>query len=378
MAGSTSATEEARVADRDVADRDVAVPVVADTAGATGEQDVDAGSGADLPARDAEPVPARPAGRNRRRWRRIALWTAAVLVVLLAAVVVDGVVLANRIRHVDIALPVTRPGTGSTYLVLGSDSRADVPAGTSPRIGTTTEVPGARADVVLVVHIRPDGSSVTLAVPRDLVVINDDGYPRRLTLTLLDGPQSTVNALCRSLGIPTSHLVTIDFAGFASVVDALGGVTVTVPHPVRDRITGLAIPAAGSVRLDGAQALALVRSRQPEQLIDGTWVAMTDAAGTAARTRWSGVVFDTLRQAAARARTNPVLLQRLAWTLTGAITTDSGTGVFDLLGLAGAASTPVDLPVTAPANPVLGAQITPDTKQALAAAGLDGGCTPRT
>lgn len=308
------------------------------------------------------------------------VWTSVAIAMVVVAALVDGVVVASRIRHVDVALPTARAGSGVTYLILGSDSRAAVPAGATgktARFGTVEDFPGSRADVVLVVNVAPDGTSSAVSIPRDLLVQDERGYPRRLALTLVTGPQATVDALCRSLGIATSHLVMIDFSGFAAVVDAAGGVDVELPHPTRDRISGLEVETEGRVHLDGLQALALVRSRHPEQLVDGRWVAMDDADGAAARTRWAGVVFHTLQAAAARARVNPVLLQRLAWTLSGALTTDSGTGVFDLLRLARTAGAPVDLPGDAPADSVLGVEITPATRAALAGAGLDSGCTPR-
>jgi LCP family protein required for cell wall assembly len=292
-------------------------------------------------------------------------------------VVVDGLVVVNRIRHVDIALPITRSGAGTNYVLLGLDSRADLPAGVTSRIGTATQVPGARADVVLVVHVAPDGTAATVAIPRDMLVRDGAGYPMRLTMTFLEGPQATVDALCRSLGIATTHLVIIDFAGFADVVDALGGITVDLPHPVRDQVSGLEVRTAGAVRLDGLQALALVRSRHAEQWVGGAWVAMDDTAGAAARTRWTGLVFQTLQQGAARAKSDPVLLQRLAWTLSGTLTTDSGTGPFDLLGLARAAGTPVDLPGDPIGGSALGVQVTAATRAAVAAAGIGGGCTPQ-
>ncbi|WP_176403967.1 LCP family protein [Actinomadura sp. BRA 177] len=54
--------------------------------------------------------------------------------------------------------------------------------------------------------------------------------------------------------------VVIDFAGFQRMVDALGGVPVTLPRSVADRNSGLNLPA-GEHRLDGKQALAYVRLR---------------------------------------------------------------------------------------------------------------------
>jgi hypothetical protein len=104
---------------------------------------------------------------------------------------------------------------------------------------------------------------------------------------------------------------------------------------------------------------------------------LDDADGAAQRTRWAGLVFQSLQQAAARAKSNPVLLQRLAWKLSGAVTTDSGTGPFDLLDVASSAGPPVVVPAAALATDTLAQQATPDTFATLRSAGIDGGCTPR-
>lgn len=73
-----------------------------------------------------------------------------------------------------------------------------------------------------------------------------------------------------------------DLAGFADVVDAVGGVEVDVPEPVRDRAAGLEILRPGRQTVDGLTALALVRSRHPEHLVDGVWTpAPPDPEGRA-------------------------------------------------------------------------------------------------
>ena len=58
----------------------------------------------------------------------------------------------------------------------------------------------------------------------------------------------------------------------AGLVDGLGGITIEFEHPARDTESGLFVTETGPVELDGEQALAYVRSRHYEELIDGQWV----------------------------------------------------------------------------------------------------------
>lgn len=288
----------------------------------------------------------------------------AILTLFGLAVGTDAAVLAHRVERVAVDLP---PGPGTTWVVVGLDSRDHLPAGASAAaFGTAEQVPGSRADVVLVLHQDARGTTVT-SVPRDLVVQAADG-PARLALTWLDGPQATVDALCR-LGIPTSHLVAVDLAGFAAVVDATGGLDVEVPSPVRDPAASLLLPEAGRQHIDGATALALVRSRHPEQLVDGTWVpAPVDPDGRASA---AGAVVTALAASVRDAVVRPWRLQGLAWVTSGALTIDSATSVAELAGLARTEVGQVDvLPVADPLDGMLARFPTSETKAAAAAAGL--------
>jgi anionic cell wall polymer biosynthesis LytR-Cps2A-Psr (LCP) family protein len=73
-----------------------------------------------------------------------------------------------------------------------------------------------------------------------------------------------------ALGIPIHHYVEINFQGFKEIVDAVGGVSVCVEYPSRDKHTGLFMKP-GCSTLDGVEALAFARSRFFEQKVDGEW-----------------------------------------------------------------------------------------------------------
>ncbi|PKQ09996.1 MAG: hypothetical protein CVT69_02000, partial [Actinobacteria bacterium HGW-Actinobacteria-9] len=62
-------------------------------------------------------------------------------------------------------------------------------------------------------------------------------------------------------GVPVAHYVEVDFAGFQELVDALGGVRVDVPVQIKDPNVGSGVIPAGPHKLNGNQALMLVRSR---------------------------------------------------------------------------------------------------------------------
>ncbi|MGY1660439.1 LCP family protein [Geodermatophilus sp. SYSU D00705] len=285
------------------------------------------------------------------------------LLALVAAVAVLGADVALLVTRIDRVAVDTHPGDEPTWVLLGLDDRSALPEGASTaEFGTADDVPGSRADVVLVVH-----RGEVLSVPRDLVVPGGD-RPRRLALTWLQGPQSTVDALC-DLGIPTDHLVTVDLAGFAAVVDAVGGLRLDVPQPVRDPAAGLLVPEAGPQHVDGRTALALVRSRHPEHLVDGRWQpAAVDPDGRASA---AATVLTALVGAVRGAGLEPWRLQRVGWAATGALTVDAGTSATDLTSLATVDPGEVEvLPARAP-DPGLPLRFaTAGTGAALAAAGL--------
>jgi LCP family protein required for cell wall assembly len=316
------------------------------------------------PTADAgQDTPGRRSPRSAAGPRRIRI-VAGVLAALALLLAADAALIDHRIERFDVDL---HTGPGTTWVLVGLDSRAELPAGaTAEQFGTTDDVPGSRADVVLVLHETADGFEA-LSLPRD-VMARARSFAGRLALSWLDGPQTTVDALC-GLGIPTDHLVAVDLAGFASVVDALGGLEVDVPSAVRDAYSGLLLERPGAQHVDGATALAMVRSRHPEEQVDGRWVpAAVDPDGRAAT---AGAVLSAMAEAGDGAAVRPWRLQRVAWAGSDAVSVDASTSLADLAELAAADIGPVEvLPVSEPLGHTIARVPTDATDRAVADAGL--------
>src|SRR4029453_15719379 len=134
------------------------------------------------------------------------------------------------------APPRPPPGRPMNLLVVGSDTRQGLGRQDRGQFGT---VAGQRGDVILLVPLVP-------APPR--------------------GPEQPVENIKADFGIPVSHYVLVDFDGFRAVVDAVGGLRLDFPSPVRadengHNNSGLLITPPGCRQLDGTLALALARSR---------------------------------------------------------------------------------------------------------------------
>jgi LCP family protein required for cell wall assembly len=241
----------------------------------------------------------------------------------------DLLAVSGRIKHVVVRFP--HGGSGTTYVIVGSDSRATIPTG-APRaaFGSQSAVPGQHADVVLIVRQSESKTSI-LSIPRDTLVSPVAGTYERLTLAFNDGPQAVVDGLCRTLHITSDHLVIVNFLSFADIVNKLGGITVDLPHPVRDPRADLHLNESGVVHLDGKEALALVRSRNPQWLVNGTWTTVPD--GSTQRTDWAGKVFEAVLHSARQIGIDPIKVQELAWAASGSLTTDGGTGLSSLWSL---------------------------------------------
>lgn len=152
------------------------------------------------------------------------------------------------------------------FLVIGSDSRQGVDRGVFGDFG------GARGDVVMVVRLDRAGSQARLlSIPRDTWVEIDGRSEDKINAAYAYGGASLmVNTVRNAFDLPVHHYVEVDFAGFQALVDELGGVEMTFSHPARDRKARLDVPA-GTITLDGFQALAYARSRNYHELHDEGW-----------------------------------------------------------------------------------------------------------
>jgi LCP family protein required for cell wall assembly len=155
-------------------------------------------------------------------------------------------------------------------LIVGSDSRENLPEG----FDNFGSFGGERTDVIMVAHVIPGEGGQLLSLPRDLkVAIPENGVNKINAAFVFGGPDLLVRTVQDNFDIPIHHYVEIDFGGFARVVDALGGVTKTFEHAARDQKSGLDVDA-GTVVMDGETALAYARSRNYQELIDGSWTTV--------------------------------------------------------------------------------------------------------
>jgi LCP family protein required for cell wall assembly len=161
---------------------------------------------------------------------------------------------------------------GLNILVIGSDSRQ----GLGRKFGS--DVLGARSDTSMLLHIAPGHTRADIiSFPRDSMVpvlacANDQqGHPgqsaqpgelERLNATFSAGGAPCLwKTLEQETGIRIQHFMEVNFAGFQSIVNDVGGVPVCLPFAIHNPQARLNL-AAGKRVVNGAQALAFVRLRE--------------------------------------------------------------------------------------------------------------------
>ncbi|MGV9324624.1 LCP family protein [Streptosporangium sandarakinum] len=170
-------------------------------------------------------------------------------------------------------------GTDGTLNVLfvGTDSEA-----LSPRHRAGT---GARSDTMLLIHLPAGRKKATVvSFPRDSIVRipscrtpGGKSAPARTDMINSAYREGGLNCAWKTVesltGIRVDHTMETDFSGFARLVDALGGVEVTLPRAVDDRKAKVRLPA-GRQTLDGEAALGYARVRY--SLGDGSDLARVE------------------------------------------------------------------------------------------------------
>jgi LCP family protein required for cell wall assembly len=295
----------------------------------------------------------KPGKRRRSRGSKILRW---LLVVLVLVLVVAGAAWGyNEYQWSQVSShPCTTcvdAADGAPYnvLLIGSDSRAGETQAQAQQFGNTTQAAGQRSDTIKIVHVNPQaGTASTLSIPRDTYV-QLSGLPagtglstdNKINAAYNNGPDGLIKTIENTFGIPISHYIVINFFGVQDAVNALGGISLNFPYPVRDRFcdsstgecnneSGLAIPTAGCQVLDGAQALSLSRSRYYQYYKDGEWYS--DGTADLGRiTRQNIVIAATLNKA--KSTYNPLKLNTLLSSMVHDFSKDNGLSEGDLFAL---------------------------------------------
>jgi LCP family protein required for cell wall assembly len=160
--------------------------------------------------------------------------------------------------------PIMTVANAMNILVLGSDSR------------NPDNTAGTRSDTMMLLHLDANHRhAYVISIPRDTwvyVPASSDGRNGN-TMAKINaaytwgGTPLAVQTVEAFTGVHVDHVVLIDFAGFQQVVDALGGVDMTVDQTITSIFAPHRTFAQGQRHFTGAEALDYVRQRY--QFADG-------------------------------------------------------------------------------------------------------------
>jgi LCP family protein required for cell wall assembly len=224
--------------------------------------------------------------------------------------------------------------TGSlNILVLGSDSRS----GKENKALGGGSSSGARSDTAMVVHIDAGRRKATVvSIPRDTLVtrpscpLKSGGSTAVAYNAMFNSAYSVGGAVCAVKTVESitdvrmDHYIEIDFSGFAKLVNALGGVTVTTDEDIDDDDSHLHLKA-GTHNLNGKQALALARTRHG--IGDGSDLGRIGLQQKLVKALLEQISSTSLF-------TDPAKLYTVAEAVTSSLTTDTGLdSLSELVGL---------------------------------------------
>ena len=270
------------------------------------------------PAPTAVPAgPSAPAAKPRRRKRRHPiLKTLCLFLVLVLAwggfLMWDANTNMGRVS----ALSGAADTPGTTYLLAGSDSRAD---GAVQDGFNDSE----RADSIMLVNVAPNGQKVALSIPRDTYAeIPGVGWDKINASYAYGGPQLLVETVEKLTGLTVDHFVQIGMGAVPDMVDAVGGVELCYDNDADDQYSGLTW-TAGCHTVDGTTALQFSRMRYQ------------DPEGDIGRTKRQRQVISKVISSAASPSTliNPVKTLRVERAGSKSFTIDEDSSVMTVASL---------------------------------------------
>jgi LCP family protein required for cell wall assembly len=264
-----------------------------------------------------------------RRPKRPFRWILALLLLWVLFLIAVPIFAFQQVSKVDAFPAGDRPDDqpGTTYLVVGSDSRKDLSAEERKRLGTGG-ASGQRTDTIMLMHIG-SGPDLLMSIPRDSIVeIPGKGTNKVNAAYAFGGPKLLISTIEQNTGIKIDHYVEIGFGGFVDVVDAVGGIEICPTRKMKDKLANLDIDK-GCQEADGVTALGYARSRHTDPRFGDITRArhqreVVSAIGHEATSPWTiinPVRYYRVNMAGAKTfsvddDTGPIDLGRFAWAMT--------------------------------------------------------------
>src|SRR4051794_15726212 len=230
-------------------------------------------------------------------------------------------------------------GESMNLLLVGNDSRASATPAELDELNTTAHE-GINTDTMILVHVPADGSKASfVSFPRDSYVkipgygwdkLNaayaygyqyeaGDGATEKARQAA--GAQLLVQTISGLSGLKIDHYAEVDLLGFFKLSSVVGGVQVNLCEPVKDRYSGVDLPA-GVQTISGEQALAFVRQRHglPRGDFDRIIRQQTFIAGMIRKILSDNVLLDLGKQ------------RQLVQAAADSLTVDQSLNLFQLAG----------------------------------------------
>ncbi|WP_028642880.1 LCP family protein [Nocardioides sp. URHA0020] len=202
-----------------------------------------------------------PRRRGFRFYLRIVL---ALLLLWVAYLVVVPFYAWSKVDKVAFEPKVGRPAEqpGTTYLMVGSDSRAGLTKEQRKEYATGNAA-GQRTDTIMLLHTG-SGPNLLMSIPRDSIVdIPGHGTGKINAAYAYGGAKLLVKTIEQETGIRVDQYAEVGLGGVVSMVDAVGGIEICPTFRMKDRLAGLNIKK-GCQQVDGRVALAYARSRHTD------------------------------------------------------------------------------------------------------------------
>lgn len=204
------------------------------------------------------------------------------------------------------------PGKGGlTFLLVGVDSRSDLPTTGRDAKAPSWKYGAQRSDTMMLVHLPADHSNAyVVSLPRDSwVPVPGHGDAKLNAAFSWGGPPLLIDTVQRFTNVRIDHLAIIDWDGFKNLTDSVGGVDLTVDGEVR--------------HMNGEQGLRYVRERKS--------LARGDLDRTHRQQNFLRAVLS--KAMTPRNLTNPVKAAELLDDLTASVSVDDRLSDSDLRDL---------------------------------------------